>query len=64
MLCMSSGRERFIDEYTELLSSGGWTVESKRPLTRSPFAIPRAVQVEIEARCTGLPGPKQVAAPT
>jgi hypothetical protein len=39
MLCISSGRQRTVDEFAKLLSSTGWTIESVRPLRGSPLAI-------------------------
>ena len=41
MLCISSGRQRTVDEFTELLSSTGWAIESME-LKSSPLAILKA----------------------
>ena len=43
MLCISSGRQRTVDEFTKLLSSTGWAIESMRQLKGSPLAILKAV---------------------
>jgi hypothetical protein len=42
MLCLSSGRQRTVDEFAKLLSSTGWAMESMRQLKGSPLAILKA----------------------
>jgi hypothetical protein len=42
MLCISSGRQRTADEFTKLLSSTGWAIESMRQLKGSPLAMLKA----------------------
>ena len=42
MLCISSGRQRTVDEFTKLLSATGWAIESMRQLKGSSLAILKA----------------------
>ena len=42
MLCISSGRQRTLEEFTELFSATGWTIERVRQLKGSPLTILKA----------------------
>ena len=42
MLCISSGRQRTVGEFTKLLSSIGWTIESAHQLKSSPLTMLKA----------------------
>jgi hypothetical protein len=42
MLCISSGRQRTVGEFTKLLSSIGWTIESAHQLKSSLLTMLKA----------------------